>query len=154
LLSEELTMDAQDDSITRTTFLRRASGLLVVAFFGRGRLPAVPAPIGMRLVHPDPRPGITSEQVLTAEAIGKAYKGKVGQAYDAARAYPEVFDGIACACGCSPSSGTHRSLLVCYETMQPTGCRSCQAEAVLVGKLAKQGAALDDIRKAVDKDNS
>jgi hypothetical protein len=147
-------MDAQHDSITRSAFLRRASGLLAVAFVGRGRLPMTPAPMRMRLVHPDPRPGITSERVLTAEAVGKTYKGKVGEAYDAARAYPEVFDGIACACGCSPSSGTHRSLLVCYETMQPTGCHSCQTEALLVGRLAKRGDALDDIRKAVDKDDS
>ncbi|MDB4877885.1 MAG: hypothetical protein JWM41_4331 [Gemmatimonadetes bacterium] len=148
-------MDAQRHSITRAAFLRRASSLLAVAVFDRGRLPSgIQRRMHMPLVHPDPRPGITSEHVLTAEAVGKEYAGKVGQAYDAARSYPEIFDGIACACGCSPSSGTHRSLLVCYETMQPTGCHSCQTEGLLVGRLAKRGDALEAIRKAVDKSDS
>jgi hypothetical protein len=111
-------------------------------------------PMPMRLEHPEPRSGITSEHVLTAEAVGKTYKGRIAQAYDAARAYPAIFDGIACGCGCAPSNGTHRSLLSCYESAQPAGCRSCQTEALLVGRLAKRGDSLADIRAAVDKDES
>jgi hypothetical protein len=132
---------------TRREFVRSASAMLAVMFVNPRRLRA---PMVMPLVHPDPRPGITSEHVLTAEAIGKSYKGKIAQAYDAARAYPEVFDGVACGCGCGPSDGTHRSLLSCYESMQPTGCHSCQTEAILVARLAKRGDALEKIRKAVD----
>jgi hypothetical protein len=45
----------------------------------------------------------------------------------------------------------HRSLLVCFETLQPTGCGSCQMEAELVARLARQDKPLADIRKAVDR---
>jgi hypothetical protein len=105
------------------------------------------------LTHPDPRPGITSERVLTADALGTSRKEKVVTAYDAARAYPELFDGLGCTCGCTGNGPMHRSLLVCYETMQPTGCIACQEEAQLVGKLAKEGKPLAEIRQAVDKSN-
>jgi hypothetical protein len=102
--------------------------------------------------HPEPRPGITSERVLSGEAIGAPRREKeVFAAYDAARTYPEIFDGLSCACGCSGKHGDHRSLLVCYETKQPTGCVSCQMEAQLVGDLAKEQKTLADIRAAVDK---
>jgi hypothetical protein len=103
------------------------------------------------LIHPDPRPGITAERVLTAEALGSSRKGKVLSAYEAARAYPELFDGLACTCGCTGVGPMHRSLLVCYETMQPTGCIACQEEANLVAKLAKELKTLIEIREAVDK---
>jgi len=92
-------------------------------------------------------------RVLTTEALGPLPYDKVVAAYDAARRYPELFDGIACGCGCTVGKhATHRSLLVCYETMQPTGCVACQDEAQLVAKLAKQGNTLAKIRAAVDKE--
>lgn len=100
------------------------------------------------LPHPDPRPGITAKDVLPAGQIGTT--PKVVQAYDAARAYPGVFDGIACGCGCLGTTTGHRSLLTCYETMQPTGCASCEDEALLVARLAKDGKSLAEIRQAVD----
>jgi uncharacterized protein with PCYCGC motif len=100
------------------------------------------------LPHPDPRPGITAKDVLPAQQIGTTRK--VVQAYDAARTYPGVFDGIACGCGCVGGTTGHRSLLTCYETMQPTGCAACEDEALLVARLAKDGKALGEIRAAVD----
>lgn len=100
------------------------------------------------LPHPDPRPSITAKDVLPAEKIGTT--PKVVQAYDAARAYPGVFDGIACGCGCLGTTSGHRSLLTCYETMQPTGCAACEDEALLVARLAKDGKSLREIREAVD----
>jgi hypothetical protein len=45
----------------------------------------------------------------------------------------------------------HRSLLSCYETEQPTGCWSCREAGEYVGKLAKEGKSLAEIRAAVDK---
>ena len=98
------------------------------------------------LAHPDPRPGITAEKVLAEDKLPD--KKRVKEAFALAREYPEVFDGIGCACGCEKE---HRSLLSCYESAQPTGCWGCQEEAMLVGRLAKEGKALDEIRKAVDK---
>src|SRR6185369_6534255 len=61
--------------------------------------------------HPDPRPGITAEKVLTPEQVGDKKK-EVLEAYEYARSYPEIFDGIYCPCDCKKSMG-HRSLLSC-----------------------------------------
>jgi hypothetical protein len=98
------------------------------------------------LTHPDPRPGITAEKVLADDKLPD--KRRVKEAFAAAREYPELFDGICCACGCEKE---HRSLLSCFESAQPTGCWGCQEEAMLISRLAKEGKTLDDIRKAVDK---
>jgi hypothetical protein len=140
------------EPIDRKTFLRRARGLLALVGFD-ARTRAGPSPRTSPLPHPDARLGITAERVLPTEALGLLPYNKVVDAYDAARRYPELFDGIACGCGCTAGKhATHRSLLVCYETMQPTGCVSCQDEAQLVAKLAKQGKELAKIRLAVDKE--
>lgn len=104
------------------------------------------------IVHPDPRPGITAEHVLTVEALGTERSRHVLAAYEAARLYPQIFDGLGCGCGCTDlKHAPHRSLLVCYETNQPTGCLACQQEAALVRDLADQKASLAEIRAAVDK---
>ncbi|HEY9229295.1 MAG TPA: hypothetical protein VIP11_21790 [Gemmatimonadaceae bacterium] len=135
--------------ITRGAFLERT-----FAFVGAIVLGPAPRTSGMcthsSLEHPDPRPGITAERVLAGEATGSK-KDRVLAAYESARTYPEIFDGIACGCGCSGKNGAHRSLLVCFETMQPTGCQACQQEAQLVAKLAKDDTPLAGIRAAVDK---
>lgn len=101
--------------------------------------------------HPEPRPGITGEHVLTHEQLGKRSK-KVYDAYDAARAHPEIFDGIYCSCDCAKGNNGHRSLLACYESMQPTGCGTCQEDGDFVGKLAVEGKSLTEIRAAYDKE--
>jgi hypothetical protein len=102
------------------------------------------------LDHPDARSGITSEHVLSNDAL-KSSKPDVIAAYDGARKHPVVFDSIACGCSCGDQGGAHRSLLVCYETQQPTGCWSCQKEARLVAELADKSTPLAEIRAAVDK---
>jgi hypothetical protein len=137
-------------AIDRRTFLRSASGLLAVASLDpvplkRTRL------LASRLEHPDPRPGITAEHVLTAEALGSSRREAVLAAYDIARSYPELFDGLACACGCTGKQNIHRSLLTCFETLQPTGCHGCQEQAQLVATMAKDEKTLSDIRLAFDK---
>jgi hypothetical protein len=136
--------------IDRATFLRRASGLMAIAMAAPAGLLAMPDE-SASLEHPEPREGITSERVLTVAALGTVRDAQVLDAYDAARTYPAIFDGVACGCSCGGTHPMHRSLLVCYETTQPTGCVACQLEAATVGKLAKQGASLADIRKEVDK---
>src|SRR4051812_49085932 len=139
-------------TITRRTFVSRL-GFTATLFI-------VPRPIRRRgmadtnavrgLEHPEPRPGITAARVLADDSL-KSSRKEVLTAYDFARTYPATFDGIACGCGCSEKTGAHRSLLVCYETQQPTGCWSCQKEAQLVGELAEKQTSLAEIRAAVDK---
>lgn len=133
-------IDARD--MDRRGFLGRVGGLLAVTVIDVPR----------DLEHPDPRPGITSEHVISVEALGPKRPKKVLDAFDAARTYPEIFDGIACSCSCGGKNGSHRSLLVCFETMQPTGCLECQMEAALVGRLARDQKSLAEIRVAVDKE--
>jgi hypothetical protein len=137
------------EPISRAGFLKRVGGMAVIAMLDRSALTfAAVDP----LIHPEPRAGVTAEKVLPVADLGEKARKSVLDAYAAAREHPSIFDGLACACGChGEASYQHRSLLVCYETKQPTGCVACQTEASFVGKLAKEGRALAEIRSAVDK---
>lgn len=97
--------------------------------------------------HPDPRPGVTGEHVLPEDEIGS--RKRVREAYAAARTHPEMFDGVYCACECHESM-SHRSLLSCFESRQAVGCAACREEGELVGRLARDGKTLEEIRRAVD----
>jgi hypothetical protein len=99
--------------------------------------------------HPDPRPGVTGEHVLSEDEIGT--RKRVREAYAAARRHPDVFDGVYCACECDKSMN-HRSLLSCFESRQAVGCMACREEGELVGRLAADGQTLDEIRRAVDEE--
>ena len=135
-------------SISRSDFLKRMGGLSVLVLLDRSTISFGPDP----LPHPEPRAGITADKVLKAEDLGEKPRKVVVDAYDAARQHPQVFDGLACGCGChGEASYQHRSLLGCYETRQPTGCPSCRDEATFVGKMAKDGKTLSEFRAAVDK---
>jgi hypothetical protein len=133
--------------ITRRDALARMAALGAAAFI---RPRALGAATVKPFDHPDPRPGITSEHVLSEEKLGKRSK-TVYADYAYAREYPEIFDGIFCTCRCNKSMG-HRSLLSCFESDQPTGCMGCQEVAEFVGKRAKDGKSLAEIRKAVDEE--
>ena len=99
--------------------------------------------------HPDPRPGVTAEHVLSEEEVGS--RKRVREAYAAARTHPEMFDGVYCACECDKSMN-HRSLLTCFESRQAIGCMACREEGELVGRLAGDGKTLEEIRRAVDEE--
>jgi len=143
--------------INRAEFLRRTGSLAAVAFLGAPGVRLVPPHCDLRdpgepLEHPEPREGINAERVLTPEALASFRRKKIHETYDYARKFPAIFDGIACACACGGRNGEHRSLLVCFETKQATGCLACQEQAELVGKLAAADKPLEEIRKAVDKE--
>jgi hypothetical protein len=99
--------------------------------------------------HPDPRPGITGAVVLAESELGG--KRSVLTAYAAARTYPDVFDGVFCACRCDKNMN-HRSLLSCFEGRQPIGCRACREQAEFIVRLVRTGSSLQEIRAAVDKE--
>lgn len=100
-----------------------------------------------RAGHPDPRPGITAEKVLPLAALPRT-PGSV-ESYAAARAVPQVLDGLFCYCDCARHSG-HRSLLTCFESEHGGYCDICMGEAVLAQQMTVRGESLDAIRRAID----
>jgi hypothetical protein len=97
--------------------------------------------------HPDPRPGITAERVLSDVAIPRT-PGSL-EAYAAARAAAGTLDGVYCHCDCSKHAG-HRSLLTCFESEHGAYCDICMGEAILAAQLASRGTSLTEIRAAID----
>lgn len=134
--------------LSRGEFLKRIGGLSALVLID----PSAGVFAVDALKHPEPRAGVTADKVLRVEDLGEKPRKAVLDAYDAARRNPEVFDGLACGCGCHGEANyQHRSLLSCYETRQPTGCPSCRDEATFVGGMIRDGKALAEIRLAVDK---
>jgi len=101
-----------------------------------------------RVVHPDPRPGVTAERVLPPTMALNA--AGAAEAYAAARSAPHVLDGVHCYCECARSFG-HRSLLTCFESDHGSRCDICKGEAILAVQLASQGSTLDEVRRAIDQ---
>lgn len=103
---------------------------------------------GRAAPHPDPRPGVTADRVLPASMVMNT-PGAL-EAYAAARAAPQVLDGLFCHCECAKNFG-HRSLLTCFETDHGSQCDICMGEAMLGTRLAAQGNSLAQIRRAIDQ---
>ncbi len=97
--------------------------------------------------HPTPRPGITGAAVLPAANFGQ--DERLVRAYTAARAMPEVFDGLYCYCECKENFG-HKSLLICFESEHGASCDICLTEAAMAAEMHANGASLDAIRQAID----
>jgi hypothetical protein len=97
--------------------------------------------------HPTPRPGITGAAVLPASNFGQ--DERLVRAYTAARAMPEVFDGLYCYCQCKENFG-HVSLLTCFESEHGASCDICLTEAAMAAEMHAAGSSLDEIRRAID----
>jgi hypothetical protein len=102
---------------------------------------------GNATIHPSPRPGITAANVLPEAVVPHA--AGAAEAYAAARAMPQVLDGVFCHCECARNFG-HRSLLTCFESEHGSQCDICMGEAMMAVQLASQGNSLDQIRGAID----
>jgi hypothetical protein len=135
--------------VARRTFLVHAAALAAVFVTDRTAVARSLELARSGFPHPEPRPGITGENVLAESEVGG--RRRVREAYAAARTHPEVFDGVYCACQCDESMN-HRSLLSCFESRQPIGCMACREEAELVARMVEDGKSLDEIRRAVDKE--
>jgi uncharacterized protein with PCYCGC motif len=103
---------------------------------------------GGTVVHPDPRPGVTAERVVPSSLVLNT--PGAAEAYAAARAAPQVLDGVYCHCDCSKHAG-HRSLLTCFESDHGARCDICMGEATLAVQLAARGSSLGEIRHAIDQ---
>lgn len=98
--------------------------------------------------HPDPRPGITAVGVLSEDAMPNT--PGAAEAYQAARAFPSVLDGLYCYCHCKETAG-HRSLLTCFESTHGAYCDICMSEAMQAVQMSMNGSSLAEIRKAIDQ---
>lgn len=132
----------------RRRFLSVAPVALIGAALDSRRLSA---PVVSVVAHPEPRPGITAQEVLTPEQLEtRGADDNVKAIYQMVREMPEVADGIDCYCGCALRPG-YRSLLTCYYAEgMATGCPICQGEARLAHRRWKEGQDLARIRRAID----
>ena len=94
--------------------------------------------------HPEPRKGISGTRVLRPEAIPEHFR----RAFAAVRANPRIFDGVQCPCGCHADD---RSLLVCFESMEPIECGMCERAVDAVVDALANGGDLQEARAAVDR---
>ena len=117
------------------------AGVAVVGLLGTQRASG-------RVVHPEPRPGVTAERVLPPSAV--PHTPGAADAYAAARGAPHMLDGVHCYCECAKHSG-HRSLLTCFESDHGAFCDICMGEAMLASGMAARGQSLMDIRAAIDR---
>jgi hypothetical protein len=131
-----------EETVTRRTALRLLAAALLLP------LPAwreLAHPSRRAAIHPTPRPGITAAKVLPPERVPESAR----EAYAAARAIPEVLDGVHCYCDCAERDGLY-SLLSCFETEMPITCGFCLEEAKMAHRLTRQGKALYEVRAAID----
>lgn len=125
--------------LTRRAFLGQSLALIpVLSFLPRRRGPQ----------HPNPRPGITAANVLTAVQLAKTPQAL--EYFDMVRQIPEVVDGIRCQCGCAELEGFY-SLLSCYEEDgMASYCEICEGEGRMAFRLHREGKSLDEIRASID----
>jgi len=99
-------------------------------------------------IHPDARPGITAAKVLPESFV--PHNPGATEAYAAARQSAATLDALYCHCDCSKHAG-HRSLLTCFETTHGAYCDICMGEAMLATHMSGQGASVEQIRAAIDR---
>ncbi|HSJ13120.1 MAG TPA: hypothetical protein VK939_01820 [Longimicrobiales bacterium] len=100
-------------------------------------------------IHPEPRPGITGANVLSATKL--AGFDALIPVFDGIREFAALADGVGCYCGCADFP-EYRSLLTCYEeaTAMAIHCEICQGEGKLLVNRAREGQTLEQIRRAID----
>lgn len=101
-----------------------------------------------RASHPEPRAGVTAERVQPPEQFADV--PEIAAVYREVARLPHVMDGIYCHCRCSEHSG-HYSLLSCFESDHGARCDICLGAAKLAATMSREGASLDEIRRAVDE---
>ncbi len=101
-----------------------------------------------RVVHPEPRPGITAAHVLSDDKLQDHPEALT--AFQQVRQIPQIVDGIGCHCGCASRAGFY-SLLSCYEGEgMAMMCEICQGQGRLAYRQFKSGKTLNEIRAAID----
>lgn len=76
----------------------------------------------------------------------------VRAAYQVAREIPAVLAQQPCYCYCQRIG--HRGLLDCFRTEHAATCNVCLKEALLAGRMHKEGKSAEEIRAAIIRGNS
>lgn len=77
-----------------------------------------------------------------------AFKGAdVREAYQTAKEMPEVLTQQPCYCYCQRKG--HRGLLDCFKTDHAASCDICVKEALLAGRMHRQGKSAEEIRTTI-----
>jgi hypothetical protein len=97
--------------------------------------------------HPEPRSNVSAADVIPASRYADAQG--IARAYEFAKQYPQVLDGLHCYCDCARNFN-HRSLLTCFESDHGADCEICLREAMIAGQLHERGQSLDQIRAQID----
>ena len=135
---------------TRREFVLLCSGALVSLGTGltlRAPRAGHPACHGAkaRVIHPEPRPGITAAHVLTDDKLKDHPEALT--AFQQVRQIPQIVDGIGCHCGCASRAGFY-SLLSCYEGEgMAMMCEICQGQARLAYRQFKNGKTLTEVEE-------
>lgn len=98
--------------------------------------------------HPTPR--INATQLAVMPAARYSENPRVAQTYTMAAQVPQMLDGVFCYCYCARTFG-HYSLLDCFREDHASECDICLNEAMIAYQMTQDGASLDDIRQAVDR---
>jgi hypothetical protein len=96
----------------------------------------------------------TTARSNSAEVVGpttldpQAFQGEAREAYRIAKKRPDLFMKLHCYCGCDRMRG-HRNLLDCYRGRHAASCKICIGEAQDADDMARHGAVVGQIRKAL-----
>jgi hypothetical protein len=74
-------------------------------------------------------------------------RADVRQAYQVAKEIPGVLAEQPCYCYCQRQG--HRGLLDCFRTEHASNCTMCIKEALLAGKMHREGKSTGEIRAAI-----
>lgn len=79
------------------------------------------------------------------------FTGRVAEGYRVARERPALLERLPCYCGCYFNSG-HQNSLDCFTDKHGETCELCLTIALRAEKLEKEGYAVPDIKKIIDRD--
>lgn len=79
------------------------------------------------------------------------FTGRVAEGYRIARQRPALLERLPCYCGCYFNAG-HQNSLDCFKDHHGETCELCLLIALRAEKLEKEGYAVEDIKKIIDRD--
>lgn len=118
--------------------------------------------VAYQAIRPKPRPNATAssravpvyyqraEDAMPFPATvdpAKFKNASLREAYQVAKEMPEVLAQQPCYCYCQRQG--HRGLLDCFRTEHAATCNICIKEALLAGRMHREGKSAEEIRTAI-----